>query len=73
MQQLFRLRATNSPILRSTFRLWYNAPTLLPTGATGEMELTRWWVYTQCRCIVPKAVYSQKVLLRMGEFVARNM
>jgi len=25
------------------------------------------------RCIVPKAVYNQKVLLRMGEFVARNM
>jgi hypothetical protein len=53
MQQLFRLLiflnqaymfcATNSPILRSTFdcvySFWYNAPTLLPTGATVEMEL----------------------------------
>jgi len=28
----------------------------------------------QHRCIVPKAVYTvKKVLLRMGEFVARNM
>ena len=37
-------RATNSPILRSTFdciySFWYNAPTLLPTGATVEMELS---------------------------------
>ena len=53
MQQPFRLlilliqpymfRATNSPILRSNFltiySFWYNAPTLLPTGATVEMEL----------------------------------
>ena len=37
-------RATNWPILRSTFwlciELWYNAPTPLPTDATVEMELT---------------------------------
>ena len=27
-----------------------------------------------CRCIVPKAVYTvKKLLLRMGEFVIRNM
>jgi hypothetical protein len=35
-------RATDSPILKSTFdcihSFWYNAPTLLPTGATVEME-----------------------------------
>ena len=35
-------RETNSPILRSIFdciySFWYNAPTLLPTGATVEME-----------------------------------
>ena len=75
MQQCFRLliflnepymfRATNSPILRNTFfncmySFWYNAPTLLPTGATVEMEL----------CI---QYIQSKVLLRMGEFVARNM
>ena len=52
MQQLFRLlifliqhyviRATNSPILRNIFdcmySFWYNAPTLLPTGGTVEVE-----------------------------------
>ena len=36
-------RATNSPILRALFdciySFWYNAPTLLPTGVTVEMEL----------------------------------
>ena len=61
-------RATNSPILRSTFLtiycFGYNTPTLLPTGATVEMELTfhlnRGTGRQQCRCIVPKAVYSQK-------------
>ena len=35
-------RTTNSPSLRSTFllfiQLWYNATTLLPIGATVEME-----------------------------------
>ena len=53
MQQLFRLLislsppymfpATNSPIRRSTFdciySFWYNAPTMLQTGATVEMEV----------------------------------
>ena len=39
-------RATNSPILRSTlfdciYSFWCNAPTLLLTGATVEMELFR--------------------------------
>ena len=42
------------------YSFWYNAPTLLPTGVTVEME--------------PKAVYTVKnVLRRMGEFVARNL
>ena len=35
-------RATNSPILRSSFdciySFWYNALIMLPTGATVEME-----------------------------------
>ena len=52
MQQFFRLliflikpymfRATNSPILRTFFdciySFWYNAPTLLPTGATAPAD-----------------------------------
>ena len=41
--QLYMFGATDSPILRSTFyciySFWYNAPTLLPTGAIVEMEL----------------------------------
>jgi len=47
----------------------YNAPILLPTGdnfATGRQ---------QYRCIVPKLYIRtvKKVLLKMGEFVVRNM
>ena len=42
-------RVTDSPILRSTFdcihSFWYNAPTMLPTGATVEMELTESVMY----------------------------
>jgi hypothetical protein len=77
MQHLFRLliflnqpytfRATNLPILRSTFwlyiQLWYDAPTLLLTGAMVEMELfhlNRGTSRQQCRCTVPKAVYRVK-------------
>jgi len=39
------------------YSFWYNAPTLLPTGALYQK------LYKQLK----------KVLLRMGEFVARNM
>ena len=81
MQQLFLLliflilpsmfRATNSPILRSAFdciySFWYNAPTLLPTGATWHRSAA---VSVHC---TQSCIYSQKVLMRMGEFVARNM
>ena len=61
-------RVTNSPILKSTFDcihiFWYNAPTMLPTGATVEMEphfhLNRGTGRQHCRCIVQKAVYAVK-------------
>jgi hypothetical protein len=60
-------RATNSPILRSTFdciySFWYNAPTLLPIGNTVEMErhLNLVTGRQQCRCIVlSKAVHTVK-------------
>ena len=84
MQQLFRLliflnqpnmfQKTNSPILRSTFWLyihsfWYNAPKLLPIGATVEMELHEFHFNRGTK----SCIYSQNVLMRMGEFVARNM
>ena len=58
-------RATNSPILRSTFFTVYTAFVQCTDTTAGRQ---------QCRCIVPKAVYTvKKVLLSMGEFVARNM
>ena len=71
-------RATNSPILRSTFvdctySFWYNAPLLLPNGAMVEFHLKCGTGRQQKRCIVPKAVHTaKKLLLRMGEFIARN-
>ena len=75
MRQLFRLLifliqhymfwATNSPILRSTFWLYIQLLVPVPHRGTGQQ---------QCRCIVPKAVYTvKKLLLRMGEFMAKNM
>ena len=46
------------------YNFWYNAPTLLPTGATVEVELTfhlnRDTDRQQCRCIVAKVVYTVK-------------
>jgi len=62
LNQPYMFRAKNSPIHRSTF--WLYTRIQLVVQCTGRQ---------QCRCIVPKAVYSQKVLLRMGEFVTRNM
>ena len=70
MQQLFGLliflnqpymfRATDSPILRSTFdciySFWYNKPVGRIVGALCQ-----------------KLYKQSKVLLRMGEYVARNM
>ena len=45
-------------------QFWYNASTLLPTGATVEMErqfhLNLGTGRQQCRCIVPNAVYTEK-------------
>ena len=84
MQQPFRLliflnhpymfRARNSPVLRS---FWYNAPPLLPTGATVEMLRvpSQPWHRSAAEAVhcTKSCIYSQKVLLRMGEFVARNM
>jgi len=70
-------RETNSPILRSIsdciYSFWYNAPKLLPTGTKVEMDFNRGTCQQQCPRVVLKAVHSQKVFLRMGEFVARNM
>ena len=73
-------RATNSPILRITFdciySFWYNAPTLLPTGSTVVIEVPSQPWHRSAAVLVhctKSCIYSQNVLLRMGEFVARNM
>ena len=46
------------------YSFWYNAPTLLQTGATVEMKrqfhLNRGTGRQQCRCTVPKVVYTVK-------------
>ena len=73
-------RATDLPILRSTFvciySFWYNAPTLLQTGATVEMELTfhlnRATGRQKCRCIVPKAVHTVENIPEDGRICRPN-
>ena len=49
------------------YSFWYNAPTLLPIGATWHRSAA---VSVQC---TKSCICNQKVLPRMGEFVARNM
>ena len=57
-----------------TYSFWYNETTVLPTGATVEMKVKCGTGRQHCRCIISKScIYSQTVLLRMGEFVARNI
>ena len=78
MQQLFRLliflisptyfgqqiRPSSGALFDCIYSFWYNAPTLLLTGATVAAVS----VHYNKRCI-----YSQKVFLRMGEFVTQNV
>jgi len=44
-----KIRPSSGAIFDCIYSFWYNAPTLLLTGATVEMG-----------CIVPKAVYTVK-------------
>jgi len=64
LNQPFMFRTTDSPILRSTsdciYSFWYNAPTMLPIGATVEMELHSFSTLAPIGSIVPKAVYTVK-------------
>jgi len=66
-------QATVSPIFRSTLTVhtafWNNAPTLLPT----VHRLYCRPVGIRVGSLFQKAVYTVKVLLMMGETVARNM
>jgi hypothetical protein len=92
MQQPFRLlifliqphvfRATNSPILGSTF--WLQTQLLVKCtdtaadwchgwdGTSVPSQLWHWSAAVSVHC-TKSCVCSQKVLLRIGEFVARNM
>ena len=77
--QPYMFRATNSPILRSTFWLYIE---LLVQCTDTAADRCHGWDGTPfslnrsaaeaVHCI-KSCNYSQKVLLRMGEFVARNM
>jgi len=60
LNQLYMFRATNSPILRNTFWLY--------TAFGTKHRYCCRPVHCNQSCI-----YSQKVLLKMEEFVARNM
>ena len=66
-------RATNSPIVRSTFEciytFWYNTSTMLPADAAVEMVP----VGSIIGALYQKLHIQSEVLLTMGEFVARNM
>ena len=92
MQKLFRLlifkksaqhisgrqfRPSSGARFDCIYSFWYNAPPLLPTGATVEMELAfhlnRGTGRQQCLCIVPKAVYKSKSAPEDGLIFARNM
>ena len=74
LNQPYMFRATNSPILRNTFDCihssWYNAPTMLPTGATVKME--RRWARTACSFRSAQAatllefMYHSRIVLSVG-------
>jgi hypothetical protein len=67
-------RATNSLILRGTFdctySFWYNAPTLLPTGDTVEMELTDSRFHLKCTY---SFWYNAATLLPTGDVVEMEL
>ena len=66
-------------VFNCIYSFCYNASTLLLNGVTVGMELIPvpsqpWHRSTTVSVHCTKScVYSQKVILRMGEFVARNM
>jgi len=66
LNQLYMFRETNSPILRSTFRLYIQL-LVQCTDIAADRSVA---ISVHC---TKSCIYSQKVLLRMGEFVDRNM
>ena len=58
---------------KGIYSFWYNAPLLLPIGSSvGALYPKLYVCVCVCVCIYIY-IYIVKVLLRMGEFVARNM
>ena len=57
----------SSGALLTIYSIWYYAPTLLLTGATVAP------VSSSVGALYQKLYIQSKVLLRMGELVARNM
>ena len=82
LNQPYMFRVTDSHILRSTFWLYIQLLVQCANNAAdrchgwdGKSVLSQPWhrsaaVSVHC---TQSCIYSQKVLLRMGEFVARNM
>ena len=66
LKQPYMFRATNSPNLRSSF--WLYIQLLLQCTDTASDRSAAEVVHRTKICI-----YSQKDLLRLGEFVARNI
>ena len=66
LNQTYMFRATNSLILRSTFRLYIQL-WVQCTDTAADLSAA---VSVHC---TQSCIYSLKVLLRMSEFVARNM
>jgi hypothetical protein len=70
-----KIRSSSGALFDCIYSYWYNAPTALPTGATVEMVPSQPWHWSAAVSVhcTKSCIYSQKVLLRIGEFVARNM
>ena len=67
------LLVTSSGALDCVYSLWYNALKKLPVGDQDEFHLILITSRQHRRCIIPQAVNTDLVLLRMGEIIARNM
>ena len=73
LDPLYMLRATNSPIFRSTFDCIYSFGTMHRYCYRPVTRL-RWNLVTgRHQLYVPKLYIQSNVVLKMGEFVARNM
>ena len=72
LNQLYMFRVKNSPILRSTFWLYIQFLVRCTDIAADRWQDCHWSAAILVHC-TKSCIYSQKVLLRMGEFSAQNM